>query len=128
MQKESYDIDFETRFYEGLIQKKPDFIEALKLLGELYTKRGLYRQGLAIDERLAHLQPQDPLIFYNLACSYSLLNDTDKALRAIKRAFSYGYNNFDYLEQDQDLINLRNDGRFQRYFARIRPKVEHSKK
>ena len=36
------DTDFEIRFYESLLEKKPDFIEALAALGDLYTHKGFY--------------------------------------------------------------------------------------
>lgn len=114
------DLNFEIKFYEGLLQKKPDFIEALTLLGDLYTRQGMYQEGLKIDERLAQLLPDDPTVFYNLACSYSLLQEIDKALRSIKRAINCGYYEFDFLERDADLENLRNDPRFKRYFSRLK--------
>ena len=114
------DIDFELAFYGGLIDKNPNFIEALVALGDLYTKAGLYKEGLVIDERLVQLKPEDPVVLYNLSCSYSLLKDIDKALRAFKKAINCGYLDFDYLEQDEDLSNLRKDRRFQKYLARVK--------
>jgi tetratricopeptide (TPR) repeat protein len=116
------DLEFEIKFCEGLIAKKPDFIEALILLGDLYTRKGMFKEGMEVDEKLIQLRPTDPIIFYNLACSYSLLLEIDKALRSIKRAINCGYTDFEHLEHDQDLENLRRDERFKRYFARIRNK------
>jgi tetratricopeptide (TPR) repeat protein len=116
------DIDFEIQFYEGILKKKPNFVEALSALGDLYTKRGLYEKGLEIDIRLVILKPNDSTVLYNLACSFSLLKDIDKALRSIKKAINCGYDDFYHLEQDGDLINLRDDSRFKRYFLRIRNK------
>lgn len=118
--KQIDDADFEIRFYEGILHKVPGFIEALSALGDLYTKNGLYERGLEIDERLYQLRPADPVVLYNLACSYSLLNERDKAFRAIKQAIHCGYDDFYHLERDRDLNNLRDDRRFMRYFARIK--------
>lgn len=117
------DIDFEITFYNGLIAKDPNFIEALVALGDLYTRAGMYREGLAVDEKLVQLKPDDPAVLYNLACSYSLLEDIDKAFRAFKKAINCGYYNFDHLEQDQDLANLRKDRRFQEYLARVKKRI-----
>lgn len=114
--------DFEIQFYEGLLKKKPDFVEALSALGDLYTRKGLYAKGMEIDERLAHLKPQDPIVLYNLACSYSLLKDTDKAVKTIQKAIACGYDDFHHLEQDSDLDNLRHDSRFQEYFLKVKDK------
>ena len=75
-----------------------------------------------MDERLYQLRPADPVILYNLACSYSLLDEKDKAFRAIKQAIHSGYDDFEHLEADNDLNNLRTDRRFTRYFERIKGK------
>ena len=114
------DIDFEIAFYNGLIEKNPHFAEALAALGDLYTKAGMYKEGLIMDERLVQLKPDDPVVWYNLACSYSLLREIEKALRAFKKAINCGYCDFNHLEQDSDLDNLRQDRRFQQYFARVK--------
>ena len=116
------DMDFEIQFYEGIIKKKPDFFAALSALGDLYTKKGEYEKGLELDLRLTQLRPEDPIVLYNLACSYSLINDTNLALRTIKKAINRGYDDFDFIQQDKDLHNLHQDSRFKRYFARIKNK------
>lgn len=126
MKKE--DIAFEIIFYNGLIEKNPNFVEAFVALGDLYTRAGMYQEGLSVDERLAQLRPDDPIILYNLACSYSLLNDIDKAFRAFKKAINCGYFDFDHLERDDDLANLRQDQRFRRYLARIKSKSPSTSK
>lgn len=116
------DVAFEIAFYNGLIEKDPNFTDALAALGDLYTKAGMYREGLSVDEKLVQLRPDDPVVLYNLACSYSLLGEIDKAFRAFKKAINCGYFDFEHLEGDEDLSNLRKDRRFQRYLARIKEK------
>lgn len=109
------DIDFEIAFYENILKESPDFIEALLALADLYTKKGLYLEGLHLDEKLSRLRPQDATIFYNLACSYSLLNNPYAALIAIKKAIELGYDEFTHLYNDPDLANLLADAEFQKY-------------
>ena len=113
-------MDYEIAFYEGILKNKPDFVEALSALGDLYTKRGFIEKGLKADVKLSILKPEDPYVFYNLACSYSLLENVDEALSSIKQAIELGYKDFNFLEQDDDLENLRKDQRFQRYLARMK--------
>jgi tetratricopeptide (TPR) repeat protein len=119
------DIDFQIQFYEGILKQKGDFIQALIAVGDLYTQKGFYEQGLAVDQQLSHLRPEDPIILYNLACSYSLLNKIDEALITIQQAIAAGYENLTFLEQDSDLANLFQDEKFQRYFADIKKKMKH---
>jgi len=114
------DTDFEIPFFEGILKRSPGFIEAMASLGDLYTKKGLYEKGLKIDERLSYLKPNDPIVLYNLACSYSLLKQIDKALEIVKRAIACGYNDFEHLQADGDLENLRKDTRFQSYYRQLK--------
>lgn len=122
MNKEQKNTDFEIQFYEGIIKKRGDFVEALMALGDLYTKQGCYKKGLDIDLRLSRLRSDDPHVFYNLACSYSLLDCIDDALSSIKQAIRIGYDDFDFLEKDDDLIKLRQDERFKKYYAKVKKK------
>lgn len=107
MEEKNSDLDFEISFYENLLKKKPDFIQALIALGDAYTKRGFYQKGLEIDKRLIQLKPDDPTVFYNLACSYSLLGLLDEALQTLKKAIKLGYRDFKWLKKEPDLENLR---------------------
>ncbi|HEC70122.1 MAG TPA: tetratricopeptide repeat protein [Candidatus Omnitrophica bacterium] len=104
--------DFEIKFYEELIRENPNFIQAWMCLGSAYTKKGFYGEGLRVDLHLSKVRPKDPIVHYNLACSYSLLGDTTKALEALKKAIVLGYDDFSYLKKDKDLENLRKDKRF----------------
>lgn len=118
--KREDDLDFEIRFYEEILKEKPDFIEALIAIGDLYTQRGLVEKGLEVDLRLSRLRPDDDGVLYNLACSYSLMREIDKAFGAMKLALECGYDDLNYLEVDDDLEHLRKDERFQEYFDRLR--------
>ncbi|MBS33518.1 MAG: hypothetical protein CMO68_03830, partial [Verrucomicrobiales bacterium] len=51
--KEKRDLDIEIAFLEGLTQRDPKYVEALQLLGDNYTQRDRFRDGLAVDEHLA---------------------------------------------------------------------------
>jgi len=117
--QEQRDLDVEINFVEGIVRRAPDYIEALQLLGDGYTKRGRLDEGLRIDERLAELQPDDPMTHYNLACSYSLTERYNSAFSALERALSLGYYDFKWLAKDPDLLNLRRHP----LYKKIRDKV-----
>ena len=71
-------LEFEISFYEKLLTAYPDFIDVLIPLANAYTRRGLHEKGLEVDRRLTELRQDDPLAWYNLACSYSLLTRIDE--------------------------------------------------
>ena len=108
-------LEFEIRFYEKLLGAYPDFIDALVPLGNAYTKLGRHEQGLQIDLRLIQLRGEDPLMWYNLACSYSLLNRLDECLQALQHAVKLGYGDRDYLHKDPDLANLRRSPKYRHF-------------
>jgi tetratricopeptide (TPR) repeat protein len=105
--EEERDLDVRISFFEGLLRRAPDYVDALRVLGDDYTQRGLIQQGLQIDERLARLDPRNPLVFYNLACSYSLVCEFDQAVQALETALALGYRDFKWLARDPDLRSLR---------------------
>lgn len=105
-------LDFEIRFYERIIAEKPNYVEALSLLAQAYTLRKEYHKGFLMDARLTKLCPKDPLVYYNLACSYALLGEKLKALKALEKSVRLGYADFEYLKKDADLKSLHAEPRF----------------
>jgi tetratricopeptide (TPR) repeat protein len=118
--RESKDLDVKIQFMEGIVRRDPEYIEALQLLGDHYTQRGKYEQGLRVDERLSRLEPRNPLVFYNLACSYSLIGEVDRAANALDKALALGYRDFKWLAKDPDLKTLRKHPLFRGIEAKIR--------
>ena len=108
------DLDTKIEFMEGLVRRDPDYVDALQLLGDHYTQRGRYTDGLKVDERLARLEPRNSLVFYNLACSYSLTEQFDRAVLALEKALQLGYRDFNWLAKDPDLRKLRAAARLPR--------------
>ena len=77
-------------------------------------------EGLKVDERLAQLAPDNALVFYNLACSYSLTDQFDRAALALEKALSLGYRDFAWLAKDPDLKKFRQQPAYDEIKARIR--------
>jgi tetratricopeptide (TPR) repeat protein len=117
---EQRDLDTKIEFIEGLIRRDPNYVDALQILGDHYTQRGRIVEGLKVDERLARLEPGNPLVFYNLACSYSLSGVLEQAANALEKALQLGYRDFDWLARDPDLKPLRGHAAFDDLKAKIR--------
>ncbi len=116
--------EFEIHFFEGVLKRDPTYVEALQILGDAYTKTGQWEKGLHVDQQLAKLCPSSPLVFYNLACSFSLLKRVDEAFAALSRAVKLGYDDARWLSRDPDLKNLRTDIRFRRIREDIKKRAE----
>jgi tetratricopeptide (TPR) repeat protein len=105
--KDVRELDVKIGFMEGIIRRDPRFVEALQILGDHYTQRGKYDHSLKVDKRLSRLEPENPLVFYNLACSYALNSDFNLATAALEKALKLGYRDFKWLARDPDLRRLR---------------------
>lgn len=109
---EQSQLDFEIEFFGRVLERRPDYVDVLRVMGNNLTLKGRYAQGLQIDKRLICLRPADPLAHYNLACSYALLKRADQALKSLRRAVELGYRDFRYMREDRDLDSIRTDPRF----------------
>jgi tetratricopeptide (TPR) repeat protein len=121
--KELRELDIKISFLEGLVRRDPQYVEALQILGDHYTQRGKYDHSLQVDQRLSTLEPRNPLVFYNLACSYSLNGEFAPAAAALEQAILLGYRDFKWLARDPDLSRLRKHP----LYRNIRDKIRRMK-
>jgi len=118
--KETRELDIKIEFMEGIVRRDPEYVEALQLLGDHYTEIGQFEKGLQVDRKLSGLEPRNPLVFYNLACSYSLIGQADLAVAALEKALLLGYRDFKWLARDPDLRTLRKHPLFRSIEDKIR--------
>lgn len=105
-------LDFEIALYDGILERDPNYVDVLRVLGNNLSARADFVRGLEIDRRLVALCPNDRFAQYKLACTYAALGMLDAGLSALARAIECGYEDFDYMLEDQDLAALRSDPRF----------------
>ena len=118
--KEVRELDVKISFMEGIVRRDPQYVEALQILGDHYTQRGHYDHSLKVDKQLSRLEPRNPLVFYNLACSHSLNGEVDLAAVALEKALTLGYRDFTWLARDPDLLRLRKHPLYRDIEAKIR--------
>lgn len=103
----------ELEFLQAVARRLPEDTGVMRALGDLYTRTGAYADGLRVDERLSRLCAEDPVVWYNLACSLALSDRADDAFDALNRAIELGYNDYDAMKKDPDLAALHGDARFE---------------
>jgi tetratricopeptide (TPR) repeat protein len=111
--------EFLAEFFSREAARHPENLEALAELAHVLTRLGRLREGLAVDEELARLAPENPTVHYNLACSLALLGDPERALGELERAIGLGYDDLPHLLDDPDLAALREDPRFREMVLRL---------
>jgi len=112
--------EFTIWFFENIIEKNPNYVDCLMYLGNVYTANGMYEKGLMVDQKLSLLRPKDPMVHYNLACSYALLKKIDAAFDALEKTIALGYKDVYHLEMDKDLTYLRKDIRYKELIRKIK--------
>ena len=100
-------LDFEFNFYVSLYEKLPNDIRLISILAEAYTRHGEIEKGLELDRKLVKIDQTNATAHYNLACSLSLVENFEEAICALRKSFSLGYCDFNWMLEDQDLQALR---------------------
>ena len=100
-------------FYPTYLLHHPDDSRAhqfyaftLKRLDRLEEAKNEMRKGI-------EQNPNDPIIVYNAACFYALIDDKPAAIENLKKAMENGFENYNYLKHDPDLNCLQNEPDFQ---------------
>ena len=63
--------------------------------------------------------------YYNLCCTYSLLNDKKNALLFLEKAINYGEKNFKHIQVDSDLDNLRNEEKYKTIVKQLKDTYDY---
>lgn len=99
-------------FYPTYLIHHPDDSRAhqfyaftLKRLGRLEEAKKEMQKGI-------EQNPNDPIIVYNAACFYALIDDKTAAVENLKKAIGNGFENYNYLRHDPDLKSLQNEPDF----------------
>ncbi len=109
----------EVKFLEGVHARLPMHGAVVETLGCLYTEMGRYQDGLRADRQMVGMEPHSPIAWYNLACSLSLTGQPDEAFAALEKALSLGYNDAEWMVEDEDFKSIRSDPRFARILAQL---------
>ena len=105
-------IERAALFYPSYLLRHPDDSRAhqfyaftLKRLGRLEEAKKEMHKGV-------EQNPNDPIIIYNAACFYALIDDKTTAIVNLKKAIDNGFENYDYLKHDPDLYSLQKESDF----------------
>ena len=109
----------ELEFLEGVRARLPAHPAVVESLGCLYTEMGRYQDGLRADREMVKMAPGSPTAWYNLACSLALTGQPGAAFDALEKAVALGYDDGDWMQDDDDLESLRADPRYARILAQL---------
>ncbi|MDH3626454.1 MAG: protein kinase [Acidobacteriota bacterium] len=104
---------------EERLDLNPDDVRALYLGANGLVALGQTDKGLAWAKRAMEIEPNEPMLLYNLACIYSLAGKRDTAVNCLETAIAGGFAHRPWLEKDSNLDALRDDARFQAMIEKI---------
>ncbi len=94
------------------LELNPDDARACQLGAAIAARLDNKEMGKDYARRALTINPDDPLLLYNIACMYSLLGESDEALNCLEKSVDKGYGQKDWVEHDSDLNSLRELPRF----------------
>lgn len=91
-------------------------IPAYQKLLDAFTDRYNKLDSATKKELSAHLQNA----YYNLSCTYALLNNKSQAISYLRKSIIAGYLNYAHMQEDRDLDNIRGEQEFKTLLAGLR--------
>jgi TolB-like protein/Flp pilus assembly protein TadD len=104
---------------ETRIDLHPDDARALYMGANGLASLGERELGLEWARRAREIDPDEPMILYNLGCIYSLAGELDEALDCLERAVGLGLTQKGWFEHDSNLDALRQQPRFKALMERL---------
>ncbi|NUM35567.1 MAG: tetratricopeptide repeat protein [Candidatus Brocadiae bacterium] len=131
LQERIAESQMNIKHYEDIIASQKFFVDEYKhKLAESYSELGMIylriregKTGIEMLKKAISLDPRNGLVYYNLACAYSCLNQIEDALDTLEEAVIRGYNDFQWMLKDGDLRNLHNQKRFQEIIKKLQDKA-----
>jgi serine/threonine protein kinase/Tfp pilus assembly protein PilF len=100
------------RLIDERLALNPDDARASQLGATVAASLGLNDMARDYARRALTINPDDPLLLYNISCMYSLLGSPNEALDCLEKAVDKGYGQKDWVEHDSDLDPIRELPRF----------------
>ena len=100
-------------YYRNYLLRFPDDTRAHIFYGFFLLRAGNVEEAKTKMRRAIELSPNDVGMMYNAACFYSQIKELESAIKYLKLAIENGFGNFEYLQHDPDLANLKGTEEFQ---------------
>ena len=101
------------KLMEERLELNPDDARACNLVSTKYAMLGDSERAVQFAERSLSIDPEDPMLLYNVACTYARLEMHGDAMRCLEGAVDKGFGHREWIDHDPDLNSLRDNPRFQ---------------
>jgi len=97
---------------EQHLRLTPYNIRALSLGAGALIQAGDKKRGLEWAQRAMKIDPDEPAILYNVACTYSLAGKYEESIDILEKSMTSGSDRLNWIKHDTDLDPLRKHPRF----------------
>jgi serine/threonine protein kinase/tetratricopeptide (TPR) repeat protein len=104
---------------ESHLELNPDDARAWYLGAGAVVQLGDPERGVEWAQRALAIDPDDPGVLYNVACTYANLGRIDDAVTCLEQAIENGFGHREWLDHDSDLDPLHGNPRFEALRARL---------
>jgi tetratricopeptide (TPR) repeat protein len=104
---------------EAKLKLNPDDSRALYMGANGLAALGDYGRGLEWAHQALAIDPDEPMVLYNVACIQSLAHRYEDALDSLERAVKNGLTQKGWFEHDSNLDPLRQHPRFKRLIKQL---------
>jgi predicted esterase len=87
---------------------------------DMFVRRDTAR-GRALLLVRAEIDPDNPLVYYNVAAYSARSGDADRAIKDLEVAVGRGFTRFELIDEDTDFDPIRDDPTFRKWLAAARP-------
>jgi adenylate cyclase len=99
-------------FYPTYLLHHPDDSRAHQFYAFTLKRLGRLEEAKIEMQKGIEQNPNDPIIVYNAACFYALIDDKTAAIENLKKAIDNGFENYNYIKHDPDIKSLENEPDF----------------
>ena len=107
----------QARLVEERLDLIPDDARACSLGAAAFATFGEVDRSVILAKRALAIDPDDPMLLYNVACTYAQLHKTEDALDCLESAVDKGYGDKEWTEHDSDFASIRETPRFKTILA-----------
>ena len=104
---------------EAKLMLNPDDTRALYMGANGFVGLGDYKQGLEWAKQALAIDPDEPMVLYNVGCIQSLAKKYDDALDSLEKAVRNGLKQKGWFEHDSNLDPLRRSPRFKKLLKQL---------
>lgn len=101
------------RHFERALHEEPDNVDVLMAMAWCYKRIDRLDRAIAVNEEAYHIDENNSLVVYNMACYLSLAGEKQQALSWLGRALRMDRSLRELIDEESDFDNLRHDPDFE---------------